>query len=194
MLQVCKPCSGDAKSSFAKVLSGWTSIDDVVRDVECENDAKVFEHPFLMGDAFFIGDADDDDDNLTQMFDVDDVALVPFLFLSDGEADAALNDGDGKQSVRSEVTLTSAFTWNQFDALTPSSSLQLRSLGLLKRLLGYKLLQPFVCEATVQDWYVDICSLYPYNSAFFGKAGLNLALATSRNGQKTLETCLKLPE
>lgn len=63
-----------------------------------------------MGDAFFIGDADDDDDNLTQMFDVDDVALVPFLFLSDGEADAALNDGDGKQSVRSEVTLTSAFT------------------------------------------------------------------------------------
>ena len=144
MLQVCKPCSGDAKSSFAKVLSGWTSIDDVVRDVECENDAKVFAHPFLMGDAFFIGDADDDDDNLTQMFDVDDVALVPFLFLSDGEADAALNDGDGKQSVRSEVTLTSAFTWNQFDALTPSSSLQLRSLGLLKRLLGYKLLQPFV--------------------------------------------------
>ena len=38
-------------------------------------------------------------------------------------------------------------------------------------------------------WY-----LFPYNSALFGKAGLNLALATSRNGQKTLETCLKLPE
>ena len=90
---------------------------DDVNDVDFENDANVFMFDVL---TFLTFDA----------LPFDALTLLTTQAFLAG-VDCCFDGGEGRQRERS--WLTSAFTRNQLAGLRPSSSLQLRSLGLLKK-------------------------------------------------------------